>query len=606
MQIYFFIALAITIFSIFAYINSKNNVKFKIFLVIVSCIVSLTILVFPLLEDNNLFIKWINSFFYALQCVGINQDFSIISNIDIVDIFTVMYIVFIYIIFLTLPLLTASIILIFLSDIFVKLKFNINKNNDNLYIFSDINEKSVIMSKKILSESKEKVTLVFANYNRDKDLEKAIDKRAIKLSQNITNINIGNKNNNVTFYLISEDDNENLNNSLVLIEKYKQRENTKMYVVSSLEQTPIILDSTDKGKICVEIINEVERVIYNLLEAYPLYLNSINNVISVLIVGCGKTGREFLKAVLWCGQVIEYSLKITIVDKMANSIKESIEIQMPDVLKNYDINFINADIESKEAIEQIQKVLDINYIFISMESDKKNINTAIILRRLFLKLDKNEFKRKPVINIWIENEEKKEQIKRLVNERVTSYEFNAFGSIKDMYFDNLIIDSNLEKLSKQVHLSYDANDINFEKYNLLEYNKRSSRATALHLKYKLYSILRDEYINDLKKDLETYEKYKTNEVEEILSKNEHDRWNAYMRSIGFTLATISDVEKYINETKDYRHFLAKMHPALVEYDKLDKVDEELSKILSYKINLKDSDRKIIKNMPNILKNYIIK
>lgn len=599
MQIYFFIALAITVLSIFIYLNTKNSLKIKMLTVIIGGIFSLTFLVFPLLEENNLLIKWINSFFYSLQCVGLNQDFSIISNIDVNEVFGIIYVIYVYIIFLALPLLTASIILIFLSDIFVKLKFNLNKHND-LYIFSDVNEKSITVAKKIISENKNKVTLVFTNYNRDNNIGDTIDKKVIKMSQSITNLKLGNKNNSVTFYLISKEDNTNLNDSLVLIEKYKQRENTKMYVVNNTEEASVILDSTDKGKVSVEIVNELERVIYNLLDTYPLYLKAKNNNISILIVGCGKTGKEFFKSVLWCGQVMGYTLKITIVDKLANEIKENIEIQMPDVLKNYDVNFVNEDINSKEAVEQIKQVTDINYVFIAMESDSKNINTAIMLRRLFLKQDRQEYKRKPVINIWIENEEKKEQVKKLVNERVTSYEFNAFGSVKDMYYDNCIIDSDLEELSKQVHLSYDESDINFEKYNRLEYNKRSSRATALHLKYKLYSVLRDEYTNNLEKDLQNYQKYMTNDVEEVLSLNEHDRWNAYMRSIGFTLATILDVKKYINTTKDYRHFLAKLHPALVEYDRLDKISEQLNNILTDKIDLKDSDKKIVKNMPNIL------
>ena len=44
--------------------------------------------------------------------------------------------------------------------------------------------------------------------------------------------------------------------------------------------------------------------------------------------------------------------------------------------------------------------------------------------------------------------------------------------------------------------------------------------------------------------------------------------------------------------------LARMHPALVDYDKLDDISKEISKVINEDIDLKDNDRKII--------NYIYK
>lgn len=605
MQLCFLLALIVTVVSIFIYLNIKNNIKLKILSTIIGGIVSLAILVFPLLNEENIILNGINSFFYSLQSIGINQDLSIISSINLNSVLGISYIVYIYLIFLALPLLTASVILIFLSDIFVKLKFELNKNK-KLYIFSEVNEKSIFVAKDILIKEKNQGIFIFANYNRENNIYDLNDIKCIKLSQDIKNLKLSNKNNKVTYYLISKDEEENLNNSLALIDKYKNRKNTKIYIVNNSKDAPIILDSTNKGEIELEIVNEVERVIYNLLDKYPLYLNAINNKISILIIGCGNTGKEFLKSVIWCGQVMGYKLQITVVDIKADIIKEELEIDMPEIFKNYDITFINANIKSKETISKIKRILDINYIFVSMENDNKNIDSAIMLRRLFLKWDKSNYNRKPIINIWIENEYKKEQISSLVNERASSYDLNAFGSIKDMYLDNCIIDFKIEQLAKQVHLSYDKKDVDFHKYNLLEYNKRSSRATALHLKYKLYSVLREEYTGNIKKDLESYNKYLTVELEELLSINEHDRWSAYMRTIGYTLATVDDVKKYIVKTSDYRHHLCKMHPALVSFNELKQVDDCLNSFTSQNISLEESDRKIIRNMPEILAKYINK
>jgi len=60
-----------------------------------------------------------------------------------------------------------------------------------------------------------------------------------------------------------------------------------------------------------------------------------------------------------------------------------------------------------------------------------------------------------------------------------------------------------------------------------------------------------------------------------------------MRSIEYTYASIEDVEKYYNKTKHHVYYLAKMHPALVEFDELDKVSQELSRVCQKHIELKD-------------------
>ena len=117
----------------------------------------------------------------------------------------------------------------------------------------------------------------------------------------------------------------------------------------------------------------------------------------------------------------------------------------------------------------------------------------------------------------------------------------------------------------------------------------------MHLKYKLYSVLKENYTGDIEKDLHAFEEIiKDEEVFEELAKNEHNRWNAYMRSDGYRKASIEDVKKYIKTTNDYRHHLAKMHPAIDEYENLDEIGKNIGK------NLKDSDRDIIRNMLKFL------
>ena len=585
MKLAFILSIVIWIIAIivyFLFFRKKKNIKLNIITAFIACIISIMILVFPFLEYNKLDLKILMSFISAIKCAVMDQDIDFLANINLNTLLGHLYFILVNILFLITPTLTVSFIVSYLEKLIDQIKFSLSKNK-RFIIFSELNDKSLILAKDY--EKDKKYSIVFANVK-----EKSDNKiKSIKLFEKVTDLKVNSKS-EVIFYIISDDEEENLNEALELIDKYKDRDNTKIYVVDDNEEAPIILDSTDKGKIDVDIINEKERAIFNLLSNKPLFLNAINKTISILIVGCGNIGKEFLKDSIWCSMLPDYKLKILVIDINANNIKEKINVEMPELLNNYDITFINEDIKSNKAIEMIKSNKDINYILVSMENDDKNIETSIMLRRLFLR----EFDREPIINLYIENDFKQDQVISLSNERGDSYKLNAFGSVDDLYRQNNIVDIELEKLATQIHLSYDPSDKELKRYNSREYNKRTSRACALHIKYKLFSVLGDKYTDDMKENLNIFRKVYNSNIENKLSKNEHDRWTAYMRSIGYTFVSTEGVKKYYKKTKHHVNYLARMHPALVDYDKLDEVSKELSKITSKNINLKESDIKIIR------------
>ena len=590
MKIAFILCLIVWIIAIIIYfllLREKKNLKLNIITAFIACTISNMILIFPFLEYDKLDLKLLMSFISSIKCAVMDQDIDFLSNINLNSLLGHAYFITVNILFLITPALTVSFIVSYLEKLVDHIKFSLSKKRRTI-IFSELNDKSLILARDY--ENDKNCSIVFANVKEKNDIKI----KSIKLLEKVTNIKINSKN-EVIFYIISSNEEKNLNESLELIDKYKDRDNTKIYVLDDNEEAPIILDSTDKGKIKVDIINEKERAIFNLLSNKPLFLNAINKTISILIVGCGNIGKEFLRDSVWCSMLPNYKLKVLVIDNDADIIKEKINVEMPELLNNYDITFINEDIKSNKSIEMIKSNNDINYIMVSMENDDKNIETAIMLRRLFLR----EFDREPIINLYIENDFKQEQVISLSNERGDSYKLNAFGSIDDLYRQNNIVDIELEKLAQQIHLTYDPFDKELKRYNSREYNKRTSRACALHIKYKLFAVLGDEYTEDMNKNLELFRKKYNSKIEEELSKNEHDRWNAYMRSIGYVYVSTDEVKNYYKKTKHHVNYLARMHPALVSYDKLDDVSKELSKITSKNINLKESDVKIIRLLKTI-------
>ena len=126
--------------------------------------------------------------------------------------------------------------------------------------------------------------------------------------------------------------------------------------------------------------------------------------------------------------------------------------------------------------------------------------------------------------------------------------------------------------------------------------------------YKLYSVLKDRYNGDLENDLDNninevlrqFNQIKDSNILNELVKNEHDRWNAYVRTDGFKYIAKEEVLKYKETTKNTKHFLAKLHPAIVEFNKLEEVENYLQK------DFRSADINIINNIENIIKKEIYK
>ena len=583
MKISFIFSLIVIAISImYLLFRRKNNLKTNIVVGFITCIISISILVFPLLEYTNDFIRGLASFIYAIKSIVMEQDLSVLARINLSSMMEYFYLILLIILFLLTPALTVSFIVSYLERIISNLKFIMSKNK-KLYVFSELNDKSIILSKNL--KNKKNSTMIFCNVQDKKN----IGIKSIKLSDRVENIKFNSKS-DITFYMVDTNEEENLNATLALIDKYKTFNKIRINVVNRTEETPVILDSMDKGNITVEIINETERAVFNLLNNTPLFLNTVDKTISILIVGCGNVGKEFLRDSVWCGMMPNYKLRFLVIDIKADIIKDNISVEMPELLSNYDITFVNADIKSNKAIEMINNRGDVNYILVSTDSDDKNIDVAIMLRRLYLR----NFNREPIINLYIENDIKNKEIIRLSNEKNNGYNLNAFGSMKELYEQNSIIDSELEKLAKEVHLAYDPDDKALKRYNLREYNKRSSRASAVHIKYRLKAVLGDNYTLDMKENQRLFKEKYNDKIEEILSRNEHDRWSAYTRSMGYVYVSCKEVAKYYKSNKHYVDYLARRHPALVEYDELDNVSKELSKITSKEVDLKESDTVIIR------------
>ena len=505
-----------------------------------------------------------------------------LSNVSIVYRYTL------YLYFIIIPIFTASILITFISNKLSILKSQ-KKTQKPVYIFTELNEKSYLLAKTL---KKENNIVIICSLNEKNEYTFSLKKENILLvKRQILDLNMKNYKGNIYIYAMSSDKDKNCSETLAFIEKYKNtNQKITYYFFTTDEIDRILLDSTDKGNILTIIINEIENMVFHVLDEKPLYELAFQNQINCLIIGCGQIGMEFFKAILWCGQIIGYQLQINVIDKNAQQIKSQLQHDCPEINeRNYQIHFYEADIFTKESNDILKTLDHPNYIIISLKEEDFNIKGGIYLRRYFFKTNQM-----PMIGIHIESEEKKKKIEILEDEKKNPYMLYPFGTLKELYTDNYFLNEKIETLAEQIHLHYDPNDTELKNYNKLEYNKKSSRSTALHIKYKIYSILgENKTIKDLKK------KIKDPKVLEALAENEHNRWNAYERTEGYQTASIKEVKEYFPQTKSHINHLAKLHPCITEFKNLDNLSKQIKQITGTEKDFKANDFKVIEMIADL-------
>ena len=499
----------------------------------------------------------------AIRLFVVDSDFEIIENISgTIDArlyeFYSSYAALLYVI---APIMSFGVVLSFFKNVssYRRLLQNYNKN---IYVFSELNERSLMLAESL---DRNQSAIIFTNVSDQNTLAGNAEQMGaicFKRDINTMNFRFHNSKKQIEFFAINDKEEQNIWNGLKLIEDYKKTPNSWLYVFSGNPESEVLLSNTVTQYMKVRRINEVKSQIYLVLKNYGKYLftNAKNidddrKVISVVIVGMGRYGFEMLKSLTWFCQMLGYKLIITAIDKRGD-IKTKLMSQCPELVDNehnnnftdngeaqYSINIIqNVDLENGEFITELKKIKQITYVFLDVGEDEKNIRSAIYVRSICEKLGFS-----PEIQAMVRNSEQTETLDGITNYSGQAYNIEFIGNLKQLYSRGEIIDSDLEKEALSRHLKWGIEE-DFWKY---EYNYSSSIASALHKRMKIFCNVPG--IN--KPPSERTQNEKLN-----LRILEHRRWNAYMRSEGYT---------YGKEKNN----LAKAHPCLVTFCKLNEKEQ---------------------------------
>ncbi len=494
---------------------------------ILGTFVSASILFFPLyikeLADSVSVAAYIKaalvSVQHAIRLFAFDGDYmDIVDMVNGLDADVQMFYTFLGALFyLVAPMLTFGLILSFFKNILAYFRYVISFWKTT-HVFSELNEKSLALAKSIdekynkKSNSKRgryklfrKALIVFTDvmYMEDEDslefLEEAKEIGAILFTKDLESIKYRNRIfsiRKVSFYLISEDEEEKTRHAESIIADYKDIPETELFLFSDNIESKCFLDSyiddEKKGmRLKVVRVNDIRALVYHNLNDNGIKLfedaNLLSNgtrEISAVIVGLGKYGMEIIKALLWYCQLPGYRIKITAIDEREDAASE-FKVACPDIKfdeavdavgdMRYTVNIKKAKFGTEAFYSEIENIKDITCVFVCLGTDKQNITAASGIRNWLAKV--NRF---PDIETVVYDSSLKDRI----NVDFGKQKINMIGDLDSFYSVGTVINSKLILSGLEVHKRWDDGPGAENNFYMNDYNYCSSVASALHRKLR--------------------------------------------------------------------------------------------------------------------------
>ena len=349
------------------------------------------------------------------------------------------------------PLLTFSNVLVLFFSTMASLQLRFCGKRP-VAVFSELNEASLALAQSLYRESQNKVwnrpLIVFAGMTKqedDSDLRQRVrDLGGIFLKKEPAGLIIGKRSRYIEFFLISEREEDNIEQALLLTKVYKNGcHKVSVFVCASSERADLVLDyQLDRKNFAGEAVLEKFRdltgeIIYDevldrldselfgnfslrrvdtthALVMDVLTRNSYadyesiyaaaeeDRTISVLVLGMDRAGVEFLKTAAWFYQRYGYRVEFNVFCGGDEEWSESrLRRSCPELFLNFDPTsgeashdirfFEDTDIASADFEElfcsdrsaERERLSRTKLAFISLGDDERNVDAAVSLRSLF-------------------------------------------------------------------------------------------------------------------------------------------------------------------------------------------------------------------------------
>lgn len=503
----------------------------------------------------------------------------------------------------------------------------IAKNKKKIYVFSTMNEKAQKIALSLAQNADKSTAVIFYETSEiDSELEEQLGSKDV--SHISHNIKLDVETNKLPFidlekcelyFILLNDSDENLELGLRLEEHYRNKIgfSNHIHIVAFSENSisdETIIDSINTA-LDLRVININRTFAYHLMTDKPLYEAVNDKKLSVLISGDSALVKELLFAVLICGQLPDITMKIHIITENVDALSEYLKLYYPEILDtDYQIKISEGIPDNRNYLNMIRSdCMDAGYVILCDKDDSKNVQTAVMLRRFFLIEDK-KFTHKPIIAARIQNIKKADVIRK------SKFEIIPFGSDK-IYSYHEIVEPELEALAKRVHFAYCGIPENpdeetcfqaLQTYYELEYNRKSSLAMALSIRYKLWQMGFSMQKSDTP-DVTALQNYlDTNNLKKY-AEAEHLRWLAYLRTEGNQKMSVEEAEIIAKTSPELMKKLGTsvylgMHMDMIPLYDISDATNEINrrcfenKLFAPKKDTTDTDEFILRALPKILGN----
>lgn len=240
------------------------------------------------------------------------------------------------------------------------------KGNGNIYVFSELNHKSIALAQDIKSKQCFSTFVFYDVYEAKKEEDFELIDEARKIGAILFKKDVSafkakrwkiKSACRIEFFLIGENEAENVNQAIRLNERYKDRYNTQIFVWAHSPESITVLDSVNtidenaKSKRKNDVdnpfgyklrrVDDIEIFVWNALKDAKLFRDGKKEKISLLIVGMGEYGMEILKTATWMYQMEGVELEINAVD-VSDKTKKRLLSQCPEILQ-YNDNTTDGD-----------------------------------------------------------------------------------------------------------------------------------------------------------------------------------------------------------------------------------------------------------------------
>ena len=571
----------------------------------------------------NLFEKLSDSFLHTLQTFSMDEGYTeytvtgkeLISGWGYSSLAAV-YGAVVSVLNVCAPIAGGALLLEILTGVFPSLRLACHPFRSK-YVFSEMNEHGILLAEDIYRQDKDqqlmeldrklffRPLILFTDAYLDDETEmsselferaKAIG--AICVKKDLLHLRLR-RSNNICYLLMDVHSSKNVSAFAKLMELNGPDSGDRLWPVGNAEQRPavrvyiFVKDTMESGlvsrirknfpetdaNILVRCIRDDATAVLNLVDSIPLYLpykiaGKQPKSINVSVIGGSGLAAEVLKTSYWVGQIPNTVLNLRLVSRNAKEIEEDLKMTCPELIASceefapllklcqspdddrYNPPYARLSFEAVASEERLtdypKEILeDTDYYVIAAGADETNIaiaeNLRMVLSRKLAAGEKTG--RKIIIAAAVFDDSLAGAVGQDRIDGSMQPVICTFGMAGVRYSCQNVFMIRRAADAKSTHELYSR--ASSKKETKDEYGYWSTIARVIHAQYKLFGI--------------AYSGGQLTQDERLLlTWNEHRRWNAYLRSQGFTCADEKQHQWLYDTYGAHKGLLEKLHPCLVE------------------------------------------